>query len=104
MKDRWKRQAYNPRRHQQRDAEFADTVKFLTILVIDPIFSRYALDSFMNKGQRSKYAQKGSYVKNVRTNIQLLSMIISIKGKIMHQEKMMKKEETHQTDAQKQMI
>ena len=57
MKDRWNRLAYNLRRHQERDAEFADLVNFVeeeTILIIDLMFSRDALDSFMDKTHRNR--------------------------------------------------
>ena len=62
MKDRWNRLAYNLRIHQERDAEFADFVNFVeeeTILVTDPMFSRDALDSFMDKAQRSDHRSRG---------------------------------------------
>ena len=51
-----------------------------------------------------RYAPRGLYVKNVRTIIQLLSMVISTKRKKMNQEKMMmrkRKKLSYQTDAQK---
>ena len=54
MKDKWNRLEYNLRRHQERDAEFADLVNFAeeeTILITDTMFSRDALDSFMDKAQ-----------------------------------------------------
>ena len=54
MKDKWNRLEYNLRRHQERDAEFADLVDFAeeeTILITDPMFSGDALDSFMDKVQ-----------------------------------------------------
>ena len=61
-KDRWNRLAYNLRRHQERDAEFADLVSFVaeeTILVTDPMFSRDAFDSFMDKRHRSDHRSRG---------------------------------------------
>ena len=44
------------------DAEFADLVNFVeeeTILVTDPMFSRDALDSVMDKAQRSDHRSRG---------------------------------------------
>ena len=51
-----------------------------------------------------RHAPRGLYVKNVRTIIQLLYMVISTKRKKMNQEKMMMKKRnklSYQTDAQK---
>ena len=61
MKGRWNRLACNLRRHQGRDAGFADFVNFVEeeiILVSDPMFSRDALDSFMDKAQRSDHRSR----------------------------------------------
>ena len=51
-----------------------------------------------------RHAPRGLYVKNVRTIIQLLYMVISTKRKKINQEKMMMKKRnklSYQTDAQK---
>ena len=72
MKDIWNRLAYNPRRHEERDVEFADLVNFTekgTILITDPIFSRNALDSFMDKAQRSDHRKRRVKTYATKTDI-----------------------------------
>ena len=71
MKDRWNILAYNLRRHQ-RDGEFSDFVNFVgeeAILVTDSIFSRDALDSFMDKVQRSDHRSRGMKTYATKANI-----------------------------------
>ena len=72
MKDIWNRLAYNPRRHEDRDVEFADLENFTekeTILITDPIFSRDALDSFMDKVQRSDHRKRQVKTYATKTDI-----------------------------------
>ena len=64
--------AYNIRRHQQRDAEFADLLNYAeeaTILGTDPMFSRDALDTFLDKTQRSDHRNKGVETYAKKTDI-----------------------------------
>ena len=64
--------ANNLRRHQERDAEFADLVNFVdeeTIFITDPMFSRDAIDSFMGKAQRSDYRNRGVKTYAIKTDI-----------------------------------
>ena len=72
MKDIWNRLAYNPRRHGDRDVEFADLENFTekeTVLITDPIFSRDALDSFMDKAQRSDHRKRQVKTYATKTDI-----------------------------------
>ena len=72
MKDRWNRLAYNLRTYQERDTEFADLVNFVeeeTILITDPMFSGDALDSFMDKAQRSDHRNRGVKTYATKTDI-----------------------------------
>ena len=53
---------------------------------------------------QQRHVSRGLYVENVRTIIQLLFMVISTKGKAMHQKKVVmgkKKKLNYQIDAQK---
>ena len=64
--------AYNRRRHQQRDAESADLVNFIkeeAILLTDPMFSRDALDSLIDKRQRSNNRRRGVKTYATKTDI-----------------------------------
>ena len=52
--------------------EFADLVNFIeeeTILITDPMFSMYALDSFMDKVQRSHHRNRGVKKYATKTDI-----------------------------------
>ena len=72
MKDKWNRLAYNLRRHQERDAEFVDLVNFVEkgiIFVTNLVFSRDALDSFMDKAQRSDHRNRGVKTYGTKTDI-----------------------------------
>ena len=69
MKDRQNRLANNLRRHQERDAEFADLVNFVEeqkILITDPMFSR---DVFMDNAQRSDHRNRGVKTCATKTDI-----------------------------------
>ena len=73
MKDRQNRLPSNLRRHQQRDAEFADLVNYFkvdTVLLVGPIFYRAGLDNFMDKAQMQNLRKRGvkTYATKTRSN------------------------------------
>ena len=72
MNNKHKKLTDNIRKHQQRDAEFVDYVNFVeekTTLVTDPMFSRAAFDSFMDKAQKSSHKSRGVRTYATKTDI-----------------------------------